>query len=827
MVQEAIIQLVTNNNLFMVGDVKQSIYRFRLAEPNLFLGKYNRFTVTLDQSGLKIDLAKNFRSRKEVLDGTNYLFKQVMGESVGEIDYNEAAELKVGASYPEDEKYPIEWMLIDQQMTGQTKETGENPAEFDQVDLEQSQLEARLMAQKIKGLINERKLIYHSKTKTKKPVTYRDIVILLRSMSWAPEMIEEFKQQGIPVYANLSTGYFEATEVEVMISLLKVIDNPIQDIPLASVLRSPIVNLDEEEMAKIRIHHKQGSFYECLSHFCSQPSTANDEEIHHKVVTFYEQLQQWRTKARQGALSELIWQLYRDTRFYDYVGGMPGGKQRQANLRALYDRARQYEETSFRGLFRFLRFIERMRDRGDDLGTARSLGEQEDVVRIMTIHSSKGLEFPVVFVAGLGRNFNLMDLRKAYLLDKKYGIATKYVNAVKRITYPSLPQLAFKWKKSLEMIAEEMRVLYVALTRAKEKLYLISTVKSLEKELEHWINATNNPNWLLDEFSRAKATSYLDWIGPALIRHQDCKELYERDDSLLPKEIVEHPSCWKFNIVKSEQLSMTEVDESHQEEELLVKLRNGQNIPITSSYADTVHKQLSWKYVYQDATVHRAKQSVSEVKRQHEITAEESGTDYIRKIRKPMFNRPRFMQQKSLTPAERGTAMHAVMQHIDLSQPVTELSVTMLVEDMVQKELLTGEQQETIAPETIVQFFETEVGKRLLKNWQSVRREVPFSLSIPASTAYANWNDEDEPVLIQGVIDCLFEDQNGLILLDYKTDNITERYKRGFSEAKPILEAQYRVQIDLYTKAVEQILKRPVLERYLYFFDGANLLQLK
>ncbi len=233
----------------------------------------------------------------------------------------------------------------------------------------------------------------------------------------------------------------------------------------------------------------------------------------------------WRSMARQGSLSELIWQLYRDTQLYDFVGGLPGGKQRQANLRALYDRARQYEQTSFRGLFRFLRFVERMIERGDDLGAARALGEQEDVVRMMTIHSSKGLEFPVVFIAGLSRSFNMMDIRKPYMLDKEYGFAAKYVNVEKRITYPSLPQIAFKRRKKMEMLAEEMRVLYVALTRAKEKLYLTGTLKDADKKIEQWNDVSTHTDWLLKDYERASASCYMDWVGPALIRHQDSKEL--------------------------------------------------------------------------------------------------------------------------------------------------------------------------------------------------------------------------------------------------------------------------------------------------------------
>lgn len=272
------------------------------------------------------------------------------------------------------------------------------------------------------------------------------MVILLRSMTWAPQIMEELKQYNIPTYANLTTGYFESTEVDIMMSLLKVIDNPYQDIPLASVLRSPIVGLSEEELSRLRIAKKQGAFYEAIQTFM-HVNRKKEEALYEKIRPFFDKLADWRSEARRGALSELIWKLYRETYFYDFVGGLPAGNQRQANLRALYDRARQYEETSFRGLFRFLRFVERMRDRGNDLGAARALTEQEDVIRIMTIHSSKGLEFPFVFMAGMGRNFNTMDLRKNFLLDKDLGFATKYIDAKKRISYPSLPQIAFAKKK--------------------------------------------------------------------------------------------------------------------------------------------------------------------------------------------------------------------------------------------------------------------------------------------------------------------------------------------------------------------------------------------
>ncbi|MEK5102053.1 helicase-exonuclease AddAB subunit AddA [Cytobacillus sp. FSL M8-0252] len=826
MVQEAILQLVTNDNelngnLFMVGDVKQSIYRFRLAEPNLFLNKYNRFTTDGESTGLRIDLARNFRSRKEVLHGTNFIFKQIMGENVGEIVYDEAAELVPGAAYPEEVKHPIELSMIDLEDEDHT----EQPDSFEEEELAQSQLEARLIAKKIKELMASHKQVYNAKLKQEQPMKYRDVVILLRSMTWAPQMIEELKQQGIPVYADLSQGYFDATEVSIMMSLLKVIDNPYQDIPLAAVLRSPIVGLTENQLATIRVPHQTGAYYEAVQQFCSEVQTGAKVAIYDKLKPFLLQLENWRQKARQGALSDLIWQLYRETRFYDFAGGMPGGKQRQANLRALYDRARQYEATSFRGLFRFLRFIERMRERGDDLGAARALGEQEDVVRIMTIHKSKGLEFPFVFMPGLARNFNTMDLKKSFLLDKDLGLAYKYVNANKRISLASLPQLAFKRKKKMEMLAEEMRVLYVALTRAKEKLFLIASPKNMAKKLKDWQRVSRKSDWLLDDFTRAQSTSYLDWIAPAIIRHQDSATL---DTGLNPvvAAIHKHPSSWEVQIVAKEEAKAM-IDENQVESDLLLeKVQQGERVDKESRYYETIKHRLEWSYPYQSAMKSRSKQSVSEIKRQKEIfSQEESGQELVKGFKKPILNRPLFMQEKSITPAERGTALHTVMQHLDLHDPADEKHIMEKVEHLVKKELLTAEQATVVDPALIVDFLESELAERMRKA-TTLQREVPFNLALPASEVYSHWDQAEDTVLVQGIIDCLFEDHKGLVIVDYKSDRITDRFRGGMDEAAPILIDRYRVQIDLYTKAVEQITKRKVAQKYLYFFDGGYFLQI-
>ncbi|MGG3449527.1 helicase-exonuclease AddAB subunit AddA [Domibacillus aminovorans] len=812
MVQEKIVSLVSANdeqkgNLFMVGDVKQSIYRFRLAEPGLFLGKYKRFSTDGLASGLKIGLSRNYRSRSEVLDGTNYLFQQIMGTDVGEIEYGPEEALVPGADYP-DGSYPVEIALISSDGPDEIAEE-----DIDREDAEQSQVESRYITSKIKELIESGQPVYDPKTKTERPVQYRDIVILMRSLTWVPEMMEEFKHAGIPVYASTSGGYFQATEISVMLSLLQVIDNPYQDIPLAAVLRSPIVRCSENELALIRLASKKGSYFESLLAFMDDRN--GDESLKEKVSPFLEYLEKWRSIGRSGALSDLIWELYRDTQFYAFAGGMPGGKQRQANLRALYDRARQYEETSFRGLFRFLRFIERMRERGDDLGTARALSEQEDVVRIMTIHASKGLEFPIVFMAAAGRRFNMMDLNGRVLFDKDYGVAVKYMNPDKRIAWPSLVQLAFQRKKKLELLAEEMRVLYVAMTRAKEKLFITGSVKRAEKKLANWVLSGERESMLLSDAVRASATSYMDWIGPVLMRHTDLDGTH-----LL---LADHPSRFTFSVIESAELFLTDEKKQEIEQDMwLDYIKKRQPYPEQSPEKGDIEERMRWEYAFPEAVSLRSKQSVSDLKRMNDIYSEGAANETASDYRRPVFRRPRFMQMKQLSPAEIGTAVHTVMQHISLEKAPEEVEVERLLEKLIEKELLTVEQTEVIHTEMVAAFFKSEPGEMLLAA-DRVHRELPFNMGVSAREA--GTADLDEKVLIQGVIDCLFEYKGNLYLLDYKTDRITDRFAGGFTEAEPVLRKRYDMQITLYAKAIERIWKRPLHKKFVFFMDGAHVIE--
>jgi ATP-dependent helicase/nuclease subunit A len=897
-VQEAIVALIARSepgNVFMVGDVKQSIYRFRLAEPGLFLSKYKTYEsfAALDESdistesasllnehdsdGLRIDLARNFRSRREIVHAVNHVFRLIMREPVGEMNYDAQAELIYGEGYPDwsetPNPYAVELILLDSAKredeesqaaaaedsgkagneAGQSSEEG---AAEDVEDLEAAQLEARCIAAEIHKLMGREDIeqapfvVYDGKSKLHRPVQYRDIVILLRAVTaLAPAFLDELKAAGIPAYADLATGYFAATEVDIMLSLLSIIDNPHQDIPLAGVLRSPMAGLTAEQLAQIRLAKRSGSFWDAVTLTARGinpiEGSNRDEGLQAAMETFVRKLGQWRDFARREPLGDLLWMLYRETGYYDYVGGLPGGGQRQANLRALVNRAIQYEQSSrFRGLFRFLRFLGRMRDTGADLGAARALGESENVVRIISIHRSKGLEFPVVFAAGLARSFNRRDLYGAFLKHKKLGFGPRMLESDTRVTYPTLPQLAIRRKLAAEMLAEEMRVLYVALTRPKEKLYLIGTSKDAMKQWEQWRETAGMAEGTLPMYSVAAAGRYLDWLGPAAV---------------LASELADPTQRWGCRIVPTVTYTRQAVaqQEADPTEGLLWNaVINGSEVDVADSeLTDRISRILSWEYDYSAASQVAAKTSITALKNQQTVTTlhraaasseaqdeqqerqeaegwmeaseseveqgqalyEMTGPTTVSTFR---LRRPRFMSAKQLTAAERGTAYHLVMQHIPLRVSVCIEEMSELLDRLVEQQILSLEQRLGVKTSEIVEFCQSPLYARLCHASQ-LWREVPFTYGIPAATVYPAMLDviSEETVIIQGVIDCLFVEEDGLVLIDYKTD-----VRQGLSG----LEAaeKHRFQVERYAEAVGSILKTSVKEAYVYFFDGGETVRL-
>ncbi|EAF0291931.1 helicase-exonuclease AddAB subunit AddA [Listeria monocytogenes] len=813
MVQETILRLVTNpseaqGNLFMVGDVKQSIYRFRLAEPTLFMTKYQTFQQDGSGNGIRIDLSQNFRSRKEVLDATNFIFRQLMDKHIAEIDYDTAAELTLGANFPETNAMATELLLIDMK----TEDT-ETEDELSPQELQKNQVESRAIAMKIREMIDNKFPIYDKKLKQNRPVQYRDIVILSRAMTSAPDMEEAMKVQDIPFYANNNSGYFETTEVATMIALMKVVDNPYQDIPLAAVLRSPIIGLNEEELGQIRMAKKKGYFYDALLAY----KDITVSETADKISDFVQQLNNWRELSIRENLTSLIWQIYQETNFYEFVGGLPGGKQRQANLRALYDRANQYEKTSFRGLFRFVRFVERLEIRGDDLGTAKTLGEKEDVVRMMTIHASKGLEFPVVIVSGLSRKFNMRDIYSKTLLDKDYGFASSYRDVEKMIVYPTIMQQAIKQKKSREMIAEEMRVLYVALTRAEEKLILVATVPDFEKTSKNWLQVAKET--ILPAATRAKAKCYLDWIGNATIRHPAFKEL-------LCEEMIQTLATeMKLQIeIKTKEMFLTNELERAESDNWLENIKEHQPVPIQSPYKDEIQRYMEYEYQNEAATEIRAKQSVTELKRQFSLQDSWSDTTLLKEFQKVSLDRPKFLQKNKLSATEIGTAMHTLMQAVSLDYKPKKEDLEQLLRTMREKDILTDAQIKAINIKQILDFFESPLGETMLQKKDLVKREVPFSYLLPVSELYENI-DIDERVLIQGVVDSMIEEEETITLIDYKTDKIEGRYA-NWNAAEKVMKERYHIQIKLYAEAIQAISGKKVAAAYLYFFDGQHICQI-
>jgi ATP-dependent helicase/nuclease subunit A len=835
-VQEAILQLVSRQedgrpNLFMVGDVKQSIYRFRLADPGLFLQKYMAYPNDRDGRERRVDLSKNFRSRRELVNAVNFVFRQLMTPDVGEIAYGPSAELIYGADYPpaaeerSGQDDAVEVHLIENNVlehgSGQSlNDTAEKPldtsneeelAEIEE-ELDAMQKEARLVAAKIKDLVGpsggkQAFTIYDRDLKEYRPLNYRDVVVLLRATSGhANTFVEEFRQNDIPAYAELATGYFEATEVETVLSLLKIIDNPLQDVPLAAVLRSPLVGLNAGDLAKIRLYSRRGYYFNAVV----AASLADQGDLSKVLLSFLEKLENWRTAARRGPLADLIWTIYRETGYYDYIGGLPGGGQRQANLRSLYNRARQYEASTFRGLFLFLRFIERVREGGRDLGAARALGEKENVVRIMSIHKSKGLEFPVVFIAGLGKKFNFRDLNKDMLFHKDLGLGLQHVDAGARVTYPAISKLALKQKLKTESLAEEMRILYVAMTRAREKLVLVGSARGLRNCARRWCGSAGTAGWNLPDGFLSGAVTYLDWLGPALARHRDGAEVRKmgsfEDEPF--ENAARDSSRWKIYF-------HTEMERTGAEKvsypELLAMIQKKEPLAAEGTSAGIINDRLSWCYPAAEVVGLPSKVSVTDLKRRFErVVAEEDGA--VRDYRSKIGGRPLFMQEeRGLTAAEKGSALHLVMQNLDLKGTLKSEDIKREIAGLVEREILTEEQADGVHVEKIAAFFAGTLGKRVLAGCE-VLRELPFTLALPAAEVYPGLQGcTGEKVIIQGVVDCLVDEGDGYLLVDYKTDMLT------LEQMETALK-RYRGQLNLYARAVEDILGRPVKEKQIYLF---------
>lgn len=843
-VQETIISMVSrkdldNPNVFMVGDVKQSIYRFRQAKPELFLEKYNSYSEEDNKKNRKIMLYKNFRSREEVIKGVNFIFKSLMSKTVGELDYTDKEALNLGASYDEINKDSVyfqdnefidldkievsgalELHILDKSSDFEDEKNeinDEDDKENDnEEDLSAVAIEARIIAKRIKELINPSDgkcfMVFDKNLNRYRKIMYKDIVILLRSTkNWADTIVEELSFGGIPVYADINTGYFQTIEIRTIMSLLHIIDNPMQDIYTIASMRSPIFAFTSEELADIRILNRDNYFYLNVKDIAED---VYDERINKslkdKCVYFIEKIGSWREKSLYMPIDEFLWYLYSDTSYYGYVGAMVNGIQRQANLRILFQRAKQYEQTSFKGLFNFINFINKLRKSSGDLGTAKILGENEDVVRIMSIHKSKGLEFPVVFLSGCGKQFNLRDINDSLLFHEELGIGADCIDIKKRIRYTTLQKYAIKKKFELETLSEEMRILYVALTRAKEKLIITGSSYNLQKDIDACYKAGVKGFNKVIPSELLKQKSYLKWIMTALIKHKDGDILRQGKNEFV--EISDDLSSWKINFHKKSDFGTENVEDSIEKKNISILSLNYSNFEVD----EEIRKRLEFRYKYRDVCSVPSNISVSDIKKAEEEIFEPQAENLFseEKNRK----KPRFiMEEKGLSKAEKGTAMHFVMQKLDLNKVNLLNEIKEQIKNMFEKGLITKDEEESINIFKIQKFFKSNLGQRLLKAYKEnkqVFRELPFITEIPVKRIEKDLIDKifnNEKLRLQGIIDCFFEEDDGIVLLDYKTDYVEN------GKEKEILD-KYRVQIDLYTETLERVIGKKVKERYLYLF---------
>ena len=831
-VQETIIDLVSRKNLdepnvFMVGDVKQSIYRFRQAKPELFLDKYNRYPIEAGGRDRKIQLYKNFRSREEVISGSNYIFKMVMSTIVGELEYTDEEALNLGASYKENYDSDtvvggeIELHILDKSGIAKVEEGDviEEKEDVEKVEEEEDvdaiALEAKIISKRIKELFSEKDgkkfKVFDKDTNEYRNLKYKDIVILLRATkNWSEIFLEELGNEGIPVYADTGSGYFESIEIRTIMSLLKIIDNPLQDVPMISVLRSPIVGFTAEELSDLRLLNKDLYFYEIIKEV-SEGNIETNKELKEKCISIIDNINVWREKSVYTPIDEFIWYLYMDTAYYGYVGAMPNGKLRQANLKILFQRAKQFESTSFKGLFNFINFINKLRKSSGDMGSAKVLGENEDVVRIMSIHKSKGLEFPVVFCAGTGKQFNLMDLNSSILYHEELGFGPDYVDLEKRNAYTTLAKEAIKKRIRLETLSEEMRILYVAFTRAKEKLIITGATRDLEKAINNWVSSASLDENIILPSEVLKGKSYLDWIALAMCKHADGEIL--RNAAGATRDLIKADySKWKIKFWNKDLLTTGKEVEVVDEENERNLIEEAENIKCVDK---EIERRLGYKYKYREGAMLPSNISVSDLKMSD---YEYDGIATLEIFKEKSLIKPKFLQEeKGLSAAERGTIMHYVMQKLNLDRVNSISEIKTQIEEMVLDKSLTEQEASTIWFKKIYKFYTSDLGKRVLKAFNNndlLRREFPFFTEISSLQLGENLEKEiyeDEKVRLQGIIDLFFQEGEDIVLVDYKTDYVEEGNEEEIVD-------RYRTQLTYYKEALEKVTGKKVKESYLYLF---------
>lgn len=813
--------------LFMVGDVKQSIYQFRLARPDLFMQKYNSYS-TEDSKMQRIDLHQNFRSRATVLESANYLFERLMREDFGGIVYDEAASLIAGAEYAD-----CACRNAGMAVAGQTEVILVEQKSDSGSEMGKRALEAAVIGERIRDLVQGEEPFYIQGKDGYRPVEYRDIVILLRSLSgWSEEFIETLTDMGIPAYSATKTGYFATLEVETILNFLRTIDNPRQDIPLVSVLRSCLFGMTDEELAYLGTMPKKTNYWDAICQVVAgteQPQIPEDilQKMQTDLSGFMDRLHGYQELAQSVSVYELLRKIYHEMGYYGIMSAMPAGEKRAANLDILLQQAVEFADNGHRGIFEFCRYIESLRKSDIDFGEASIYGENTNAVQIMSIHKSKGLEFPVVFVAGMGKQFNLMDANRSTIMDMDYGIGAEYMDLEWRVKQPTLLHYFMKKHVRQSTMTEETRILYVALTRAKEKLYLTGTVSGLEKKMMDW----KQKGRALNRVALLAARTYLDWIMPALSERAAYTCCMEQMEDFAHQHFVgsgEADVLYRIELQSPEEIIHTEaaglIRDIMQKDELLAW---DDSVVCDEEMERLIVRQQEYRYPYQREHDLPVKISVSELKRrgmmQAELLTEEGdglslwensdnqvvGMPEQQEIPRPGFRK----EQTGISSAERGTLYHLVMERMPYQDLVPGYDMESFLNSLVRDGYMTAEEKDTLSVKRFTWFLRTKLGKRMqhAAKQGTLHREQQFMLGIPAGEVTLGLQSE-ETVLIQGIIDAYFEEEGELILVDYKTDYV----ERGQGET---LAERYRIQMMYYARALEQLTGKAVREKIIYSFS--------
>lgn len=842
-VQETIINLISRvDNRFYVGDVKQAIYSFRMADSSLFMNKYNTYGLMNDAVERRIDLAKNFRSHENILTTTNFIFYQIMTQEAAELDYGEKESLIPGRIV---EEAPSDWVggavelhLLDTSDTNRSDETdGDSETAGDEPENNERELD--FIIQKIKELHASKKQVQNADGSFRQ-IQWRDFAVLRRSLAgWGTRAVAAMRQAGIPAVVNERDGYFEAQEIQLLLSLLQIIDNPEQDLPMAAVLHSGLVGLDANELGALRLTG-DGSLWSVMHLYAEQ---AQDE----RLLQFIAHIERWRTLSRRHGVADLLWDIYETLDYVNYVGAMPNGLVRRANVMALYERAKGFESSGFRGLFRFLRFVESLRDSNQDMAVANVVTEADDVVRLMTIHKSKGLEFPVVFLSGVQKKFNTMDFNSPLLVDKNGGIGLKGYYPDIRVSYPSMPWLYCKSIKSDAMKAEEQRILYVALTRARDKLFLTGYInKEIKKEKgvgAHIKHAALTQTQALGADLIKAGNSYLHWLLIAFARHLD--------GGAPLRNIIELEGETNFDLLDRQCQVKVEIHDGSLYGDLDYKADVDETTINTVRVLGKVNdvalpeeivQRFTFTYPNPVAAKTTAKISVSELKRRFaerdaeavsatdvsmqqkpviscNITEDTTGENAILDTSIPTINETELADSvfgrkplaiaaadEVVTGAQWGTLMHEAMQWLPVKK-YTQKSMTDMLDSLQAEGKFSDEERSLLSDRSLYGFFNSDLGQRLIAS-KRVERELPFSMLFDGNRVYPDV-ENGERLFLQGIIDTVFVEDDQWVLVDYKTD----RVKSGDE-----LIRRYKIQMDLYKEALERLTNMPVKASYIYSF---------